>query len=460
MERIVEVDGKKLVIGLEWSKLAGDKPADAGKRLAASRKCPMGVLWSVSVEEEDRSSSQIVHSIGMSHSKFKGSVYSAAAALARAQASVIGIEQIDDDLYWMAVTENGRVLPGYDSIVSEVEARRKLQELAIDTQLDYMQFYMLNDVANRFGIDEAYDESPLSLIRTSGINESMRVRKMVSIPRAAYLGAGILMMGGSLFGYLQHVEAEKQRELEALMAEEAKSLDSIEKEITVDKVIDKGPTDTDLLRQARQQEIIWLRDDFNRINRLAAMKSMLIIAESLPHEMNGWELMQIVFKAENKDSINVLWNRTFGSPNSLKSFMEFRGNTGFTSDFAMGNSSMPVSLGSPGIRDILSIVKDTGLKHQDFASTLIESHITFESSVSEVKTRREPIIGLKDKFLESMPQLEASNRIFILSGSDLDSFSVAMKLLEPVDNFLLGQIKFLAEGSDNISWKVEGKLYE
>jgi hypothetical protein len=460
MERIVEVDGKKLVMGLEWSKLAGDKPVEAGKRLAVSRKCPMGVLWSVSVEEEDGSSSQIVHSIGMSHSKFKGSVYSAAAALARAQASVIGIEQIDDDLYWMAVTENGRVLPGYDSIVSEVEARRKLQELAVDTQLDYMQFYMLNDVANRFGIDEAYNESPLSLIRSSGINESMRVRKMVTIPRAVYLGFGILLMAGTLFGYLQYIEAEKQRELEALMAEEAKSLDNIEKDITVEKVIDKGPTDTDLLRQARQQEIMWLRDDFNRINRLAAMKSMLITAGSLPHQLNGWELKQIILKAESKDSINVLWNRTYGSPNSLKEFMEFRGNTGFTSDFTMGNSTMPVSLGSPGIRDILFVVKESGLKHQDFASILIESNINFESSISEVRTRREPIIGLKDKFLESMPQLEATNRLFNLSGSDMDSFSVAITMLEPVDNFLLDQITFSAEESGNISWKVEGKLYE
>ncbi len=460
MERIAEIDGKKLVMGLEWSKLAGDKPAEAGKRLAASRKCPMGVLWSVSVEEEDGSSSQIVHSIGMSHSKLKGSVYSAAAALARAQASVIGIEQIDDDLYWMAVTENGRVLPGYDSIVSEVEVRRKLQELAIDTQLDYMQFYILNDVANRFGIDEAYNESPLSLIRSSGINDSMRVRKMVTIPRAVYLGAGILLMGGALFGYLQHIEAQKQRELEALMAEEAKSLDNIEKEITVDNVIDKGPTDTDLLRQARQQEIIWLRDDFNRINRLAAMKSMLVTASSIPHSMNGWDLKQIVFNAESKNNINAIWGRTYGSPNSLKAFMGFRGHIGFTPDFMMGNSSMPVSLGSPGIQDILSVVKDSGLKHQEFASTLIESNIKFESSISEVKTRREPIVGLKDKFLESMPQLEASNRVFTLSGSDMDSYSMSMTLIEPVDNFLLDQITFSAETGGNISWKVEGKLYE
>ena len=460
MERMVEVNGKNLVLGLEWSKLAGDKPADAAKRTAQARKCNMGVLWSVSVDDDEGLSSKIVHSLGLCHNRFKGAIYSGAAALAMAQSSVIGIEQLDDDLFWMIVTENGRVLPGYDSLGSEAEIKRKLQELALDIQLDYMQSYMTAQVAQRFSIDESIDESPLNLIGKSTISEAMRIKKLSSIPRAVYLGAGILALGGGLFAYTQHLEAEKQRELEALIAAESQNLDNIEQEVTVEKVIDKGPTDADLLKMARQEEITWLRDDFNKVNRLPAMKSILLNFISLPNSANGWDLKEVVYTSDRPDAISAIWKRTFGSPNSIKEVMKGRANTGFTPDFSQASSSIKVNIGNPGIEDVLKIINENGIGHQDFISRLVEKSLPFDASVSESKERRHPIAGLKDKALENIPQLEISSRLISISSDKIEDFAVAMEVLEPADNYLIDRITFFNQGAGKVNWKIEGKLYE
>jgi hypothetical protein len=460
MERMVEVNGKNLVLGLEWSKLAGDKPADAAKRTAQARKCNLGVLWSVSVEDDEGLSSKIVHSLGLCHSKFKGPIYSGAAALAMAQSSVIGIEKLDDDLFWMIVTENGRVLPGYDSLGSEAEVKRKLTELALDIQLDYMQSYMTSEVASLFNIYESIEESPLALIGKSTISEAMRIKKLSSIPRAVYLGAGIVALGGGLFGYMQHLEAEKQREYEAMIAAEAQSLDTIEQEVTVEKVIDKGPTDADLLRMARQEEISWLRDDFNKVNRLPAMKSILLNFISTPLSVNGWNMKEVVYSNERPDAISIVWSRTYGSPSSLKRVMKGRANTGFTPDFEKASSTVKINIGSPGIEDILQVINEKGIGHQDFVSRLIEYGLKFDASVTESRQRKESIAGLKDKALENMPQLEIASRTIFIESDKIEDFVVAMSALENADNYLIDRMTFFNQGAGKVNWKIEGKLYE
>lgn len=460
MERMVEVNGKNLVLGLEWSKLAGDKPADSAKRTAQARKCNMGVLWSVSVEDEEGISSNIVHSLGLCHSKFKGPIYSGAAALAMAQASVIGIEKLDDDLFWMIVTENGRVLPGYDSLGSEAEVKRKLTELALDIQLDYMQSYMTSEVASLFNIYEAIEESPLSLIGKSTISEAMRIKKLSSIPRAVYLGAGIVALGGGLFGYMQHLEAEKQREYEAMIAAEAQSLDKIEQEVTVEKVIDKGPTDADLLRMARQEEISWLRDDFNKVNRLPAMKAILLNFISTPTSVNGWDLKEVVYSNERPDAVSLIWSRSYGSPSSLKEVMKGRANTGFTPDFEKASSTVKVNIGTPGIEDILQVINQKGIGHQDFVSLLIESGLEFDASVTDSRQRKQAIAGLKDKTLENIPQLEIASRTISIESDKIEDFVVAMSVLETADNYLIDRMTFFNQGAGKVNWKIEGKLYE
>lgn len=464
MERIVEVNGKNLVIGLEWSKLTGSNPVEAAKKISQSRKSPMGLLWSVSVDDADDSgqdsASQISHSVGLSHTKFKGAVYSAAAALARSHVSVIGIERIDDDLYWMAVTENGRVLPGYDAVTSEAEVKKKLQELAIDTQLDYMQFFMAPEVAEVFGIEDAYDQSPLSLILANGVDESMRLKKMAGIPKTAFMGVGIVLAGSVLFGFVKYQEIQKQKELEALMAEETVNLEEIEKEITVDKVIEKGPTDADILRQARQEEISWLRDDFNKASLLPVMKHVLLTVSATPTYFNGWSLDGVQYSTENPTQLSVVWKRNGGSPDSLKSFMGGFGRTGFTPSFDRGSTSIKIDPGQPGIEDVLAIIRDRGVKHQDFASALIEASVSFDSSIGENSARKQTISGLKDRTLENMPQLEVGNRVFKLSGGEAESFANLMDVMQDANNFLLEKINFTIQQDGTYNWELSGKLYE
>lgn len=456
MQRIVVIDGKNVILGLDWSKVVGDKPAQAAKELAASKKCPLGIFWSVSVD------SDVVHSVGLSSLKVKGTVYSGAAAVARADNGVIGVEQLDEDMFWMVVTESGRVLPGYDIIGSAAEINHKIKELAMDVELAFMAQYAEEGVALNFGLEEAKGESPFSLIQRLGINEGMRLKSMAGIPRAALMGGGLVLFGVAAFGYMQYAEHQRQLEFERLLAEEeaAGGFKPIDQEVTVEKIIDRGPTDADILRSARQEEIIWLQEDFNKVNRIPLLREMMDITLSVPLEKNGWVLKEVVYDSRNPSRVGVVWNREWGTPNGLREMMLGRGQTTFAPDFLSAVTMMRSDAGSPNIRDIMEAIKNNSLKHQDFASALIESGVNFTSALTENAERKEVIKGLKNKALETMPQLELTSREFMINGEDYSTFAGALDLIKKADNLLITRISFNPSEMNSMGWRIEGKLYE
>lgn len=459
MERIVEVNGKKLAIGLEWSKLAGSNPTDAAKKLSQSRNCPMGVLWSVAVSDSEvDANAAVIHSAGLSHKKFKGVVYSAAAALAKSQDSIIGIERIEDDIFWMVVTQDGRVLPGYDFIASESEVKRKLQDLAIDTQLDYMQFYMSHDISAIFGLDGSIDESPFSLIGESNIDDSMRLKKMSGIPKAVFMGIAVAAAGAGLFGFKKYDEMKKAEELRLMIEEEEWLKRNLEEE-RLRAESSKAPNDPDILRQARAEEIRWMRDDFNSVNLLPAMKYMLLTMEGIPMQHDGWSVDGFIYSRSAPGMVNIMWDRQGGSPRSLTELMGSQASIGFTPEFDKANTSIAVDLGSRGFRDIMEIVKRKGMHNQELVSQLVEYGYDFSTAVNENNERKETIKGLTNIALQDYPQLEVASRNFEITGDDLPSYVMLISIMESADNFLLERIVFSGY-ANTFNWVIEGNLYE
>lgn len=460
MHITVEVNGKKLVLGMEWSKLAGEKPAAAARKLSQTRNCPMGLLWSVSVNDPgSEGSDQVIHSVGLMPSKAKGVMYSGAAALAKSKGSIIGIENLGDDKFWLVATESGRVLPGYDTVTNELDVKRKLADLAQDVEIDYMQLYMDEGTSELFGFPETIAQNPLSLIDADDVDDSMRLRKMQGIPRAAYMGAGIVIILGGLFGYTKYTEVKKARELQLMIEEEEWRMRNLEEQRRIQAASQK-PDDPELLRLARLEEINWLRDDFNKVNLLPTIKQMMVLLDTLPAgEYSGWTLDQIMFQRQDSGTIFTTWSRGTGSPATLKKILGNRASIGFTPSFDKASAMFNVQLGSRGYTDIMSVVKDTGVNHQDLVSQLVNHGIEFEASINPQKARRQAIEGLSDNTLEYMSQLGLSSRNFTFKGESLAELLATMTILEKADNLLLEGVVFSGYWNE-FTWEIEGNLYE
>lgn len=460
MHITVDVNGKKLVLGMEWSKLAGNKPALAARKLSQSRNCPMGLIWSVAVNDPNSQAvDQVIHSVGLMPSRTKGAAYSGAAALAKFKGSIIGIEDLGDDKFWLVATENGRVLPGYDTVTNELDVKRKLSDLAQDVEIDYMQLYMDQSTSDLFGFADTIAQNPLSLIDVDEIEDSMRLRKMQGIPRAAILGAGIVVIVGGLFGYTKYTDIKKANELQAMIEEEEWRMRNLEEQRRIQSSSQK-PDDPELMRLARLEEIQWLRDDFNKVNLLPTLKQMMVLYDTLPTGVySGWTLDELMYQRKDSGTVFTTWSRGTGSPDTLKQVLGSRASMAFTPSFDKATGMFSVQLGSRGYTDIITVIKNAGINHQDLVSQMVTAGIDFEATINPPEPRREAIEGLADKTMEYLSQLGMASRNFTFRGGSVAELLAAMNILEKADNLLLEKVVFSGKSNDFI-WEIEGNLYE
>lgn len=461
MERIFDIGGKRLVTSLEWIKLQGKDAALAAKTQAKQRGSKLGTLRTVAMED-----SPTVSQVGVCHSKkLKGAYYSAAAHLANVHSSIIAIEQLDEDQFWFCVISDGRVIPGYDSVTSATEIRNMFQELSTSIPLEYMKMLMTSRVAMQLGLDDdgldnLINQSPVDAMAELAVAENTRIKNLIGVPGTVYMGIMLVLLVAAFGGFMKYQEIQKQRELDELMAQEAMDLNKIEKEVTVEKVIDQGPTDDELLRRARQQEIEWLRDDFNTINTMPAFKHFYFLSKELPRYKAGWKLSKVSFTSANPKTITAQWSREkYGTPYSIRESFGSDVSVAFTPEMSVSRTAHKVSLGSRGVEDILGYIRTQGQTHQVFVTDLMNNGVHFTASVKTEDQRKEVIAGLKNKAYENMPQLSMRVREFQMSGVSFDEFVSLMDVVQRANNFVPKSIE-LERLDSGITWKVSGSLYE
>jgi hypothetical protein len=456
MEQILEVGGRRFVLGLEWIKLSGTDPMLAAKVQAKSRKSPLGIIRTVSFDD-----GQQMAQVGLSHKKFGSVVYSAAAVLANQYPMMIAIDHIRDDLYWICVTENGRVLPGHDTAATDSEIKRIFHEWTAEYQLDYMKVIVPEEVARKFSIPKPYtDQSPLKLLEDAGRIDTTKLKNLAGISNTTYLGAaiGVLLVGWigyTKYGdYLHDQEVQRQIALEA-MEEDARA--QAEKERM--ERLRQQPTDEQLLERARLQEITWLQEEFNANSMNSVISAVYTTAEAEPTVISGWKLQGMAFDQADLKSVSSKWERGNAKLSDLSAHYKGKGATAFSPDLISGLVAHPINLQGRGVTDIMAYLKTSSMDYQRVADRFIENRLVFKVAIAAESTRKETIMGLANKTLEGTPQLQLKKRKFDISGTSKTSFVKLMKALEPVHNMLPNTIMISRIGG-GYSWKFSGTLYE
>ena len=453
MEQILEVGGHRYIIGLEWNPLSGSDPLLAARTLAKARKSPLGLLRTINTGD-----GQVIHQAGLAQRAVKGIILAGAAQLANISPSMIAIDRLSDELYWLCVTDNGRVLPGHDSVASDSEIKRLFHDLAEDYQLDYMRLVMTEEVAETLSIGRVVENiSPLDLLEASEPGDNLKLKNLVGVSNTTILGAiiGIMLVGGG--GYWKYADEIRQREYEQQMALEAMEADAAEKARLA--AIPKGPTDDELLAKAREEEVVWLQEEFNHKNLINALKHVYVLTSTLPTRDSGWELQGVSFNSDNTQELRTSWKRDGGSLKGLKDALDGKGNVFFSSDFKLANSSHKIRLGDRGIQDIESFLKQRGMRQHTLVDLFLAENLDFGISVTTKTERKSSIEGLKDKSLESIPQLTVKKWLFAISGQDVDSYIKLMNILQQVDNMTPETID-VSRINGAFVWKFTGTLQD
>lgn len=453
MEQILEVGGQRYIIGLEWNPLSGSDPLLAARTLAKARKSPLGLLRTINTGD-----GQVIHQAGLAQKKVKGVILAGAAQLANISPSMIAIDRLSEELYWLCVTDNGRVLPGHDAVASDSEVKRLFNDLAEDYQLDYMRLVMTEEVAQTLSIGRVVENiSPLDLLETTPPGENLKLKNLVGVSNTTILGAiiGIMLVGGG--GYWKYTDQIRQREYEEQMALEAMEAEAAEKARLAG--IKKGPTDEELLAKAKDEEIGWLRDEFNQKSLINSLKHVYVLSSTMQTRQDGWELQGISFNGENLRELRTAWKRDGGNLKGLKDALAGKGNVFFSSDFKQANASHKISLGDRGIQDIESFLKTRGMRQHTLVDLFLAENLEFGVTVTTKTERKSAIEGLKDKTLEKVPQLTVKKWLFAISGKDVDSYIKLMNILQQVDNMTPETID-VSRVDGAFVWKFTGTLQD
>lgn len=210
--QIIEVKGKKWVVGLEWETLPGEKSTKLeAKDSAEKTKSNFGIL----IDYDDQ------FAIGLSKKSSK--LPSAAAYLALANQEVrntgsvdeysadwIIVEEVSDDKFWIGIVKNGIPSPQGDSVLDITAIKEIIIALLMhDT---YRLFSTCGEIKAIFGDMKTVEEVSINTL-TEDIKAKNKFIKLKGIPNTViYAGFGVLALIIGGFGVSSLIEGHDMRE--------------------------------------------------------------------------------------------------------------------------------------------------------------------------------------------------------------------------------------------------------
>ncbi len=238
--QVIEIQGKKWTIGIEWEILPGDaNPKAEAKEIAEKTDNRFGVL----VEYED------TFALGLT-SKIDRKAPSAALTLAIANQDMrdaasnypdwIVLEEVGEDRYWMAVIKSGIPAPQFDAILSITEVKDRMTELLINDT--YEVFTTSGELISIFEGFKSITSKSLNQI-TEFTEVPNKFEKLVGIPNsviiagvalvgiiAAVWGVSLLIEGRTLKEKAEYFERQRAEEQRIREDNYAKALEKYERD--------------------------------------------------------------------------------------------------------------------------------------------------------------------------------------------------------------------------------------
>lgn len=225
--QILEIKGKKWVIGLEWEILPGDGSInEEAKEIAQKTNSKYGILL-----DYDNT-----YAIGLTNKTDKNPL----AAVCVAEANKAGmdsnreypdwvvLEEVGEDRYWMCVIKSGIPAPQYDAVFSLTEIKEKITELLINDT--FKIFTNSNELVSVFEGIKEINRMGLNEI-TEGFNPKIQYKKYLGIPTWVFITTGsIMLLVGGLYGVSQLIEGASLKEKAQFLEKQAKEEERLKEE--------------------------------------------------------------------------------------------------------------------------------------------------------------------------------------------------------------------------------------
>jgi hypothetical protein len=209
--QILDINGKKWMIGVEWEILPGDSTIKSeSKEVAEKTNSKYGLVLDY----------DSTYAIGLTKKEFKEPSLALYLALANQNMREnggggdypdwIALEEAGEDKYWMGVIKSGIPAPQFDAVLSITEVKDRITELLINDT--YTVYTSANEIISIFdGIKHIEKRSVNDL--TSDIKTKIKFQKLLGIPTPVIYG-GVIFVAICIvaYGSLQFIDGRNAAE--------------------------------------------------------------------------------------------------------------------------------------------------------------------------------------------------------------------------------------------------------
>lgn len=393
--------------------------------------------------------------------------YAAADLLSSALDDVIYIYAIDAEFVWVCVIHDGEIVSGGDIVFDADNFVESFKLLLSDLDVDIEQFKVYAD-KGATEIAEGIYEGEVDLLEIiskvdfKSVNAFKKTRKVVSkkvllaVGAALIVGTGYLLMDSE--PEVVMIEQPRQR-IEDMRLRLPKSENRVIGDLVNQKV---GPSKSQVMEDAYQEELAWLNYDFNINSTPAVLKAAARFIRNQDMHTGGWVANNYYYDISSPHFHEVVWSKkTYGTALTLKGALESKGiNKIIFNDKGTKVSSF-VEIEGVKVdksRNILDVMKNNKRDLFFFMHDLDMGNFTWTSELTPVSERPKAIEGITNTAQAKKRQLKVQSRNFKISGSGLDEMNKLSVLFNGHDRFVMQRLSF--DFNQNFNWIVYGVFYE
>jgi hypothetical protein len=217
--QILNIKGKKWMVGLEWEILPGDSPIkQEAKEVATKTESNFGIIvdydsyYAIGLTKKITKDPSAALYLALSNQYMREN-----GGVSPDYPDWIVLEEVGDDKYWMSVIKSGLPAPQFDAVLSITEIKDKMTELLInDTYTVYTSAGEL--IAIFDGIKHIESKSLNDL--TEDVKTKLKFTKLLGIPNSVmYAIAGVMVLCVAGYVGAQFMEGRSLKEKATLLKE-------------------------------------------------------------------------------------------------------------------------------------------------------------------------------------------------------------------------------------------------
>lgn len=450
--KVIKYGENNIAFGLQWMRLPGERISSEIAAALEERNTTLGIVRKISDEYDLR------QQIGMCEDKSAKGSYSAATLLAGSEDSVIFIDKVSDEAYWVCAIADKEILPGGDFVGPVDTVREKLEDLLgeFGPESDDLKI-VASAIASEeleVEVDVTFSFEDFVFKNEELFTKESKIGSIKSFPKPAMYLIGIMLLGGAAYLGLN----PKNERVEAL----SYVLPGDTPFQAIERVnLPLGPSEDDILSAALMEEIKWLREEFELYKPESVIDSVMAVAREIPRYSGGWTAKDVKFDAKVRvGSLSVVWSKGLigGTKTLIDGIDDIQGHR-FSDDGQSGFTLHAIEMkGRRKVgRDILQYISRTEYGVTDLMDHLQNLNVAWSIRDPSISVRPVPIEGIKSKNLATKRQLNQRYKEFKANDTSILTLTALKNKLAKADTVL---IKTVIINAQTDSWQIVGEIYE